>query len=179
MIAHRPGKDLKHSEGDAARPWRCFLAWLPPEPVLDALAAIAAGLAPALPPERLRWLPRESVHLTLRFLGDCDAAARDRVAALLAALPPLPPIPAHIAGIQYLPSNRDARVLVLRVESDGLLERFAAALEAGVREQGFAPEPRPFRAHVTIARLRPGHERPGPVHRAAAAGRPRHRSTSR
>ena len=160
-----PRKSPKHSEAvhaGAERPWRCFLAWLPPAAALAGLCAIADVLAPVLPASRLRWLPRESLHLTLRFLGDCDEAARARVVRLLDALPSLPPIPAHVAGIRYLPSSRDARVLVLRVESGGLLERFAAALEAGVREAGFAHEPRGFKAHLTLARTRPGPERLAP-----------------
>ena len=123
--------------------------------MLDALCAISAALAPTLP-SRLRWLPRENLHMTLRFLGDCDAAARARVSDLLAAFPTVPPIPARVAGIQYLPSSRDARVLVLRVESEGLLEQLGAALELAARDAGFAPEPRPFRAHITLARVRPG-----------------------
>ena len=129
--------------------------------MLDALCAIAASLAPTLP-SRLRWLPRESLHLTLRFLGDCDESARARVSASLAALPGLPPVAARVAGIQYLPSSREARVLVLRIESEGMLERLGTALELAMREAGFAPEPRAFRAHVTLARVRPGPERLAP-----------------
>src|SRR5204863_7441070 len=102
MAAHHPGKSVQHSEAPPAeRPWRCFLAWLPPDAVLDALCAYSERLALALPSARLRWLPRRSLHLTLRFLGDCDAPARARIAGLLAGLPALPPIPARVSDVGY------------------------------------------------------------------------------
>jgi 2'-5' RNA ligase len=151
----RPAAPRESGDG----PWRCFLAWLPPESVLDELERLVRELARNLPASRLRWLPRPSLHLTLRFLGDCDADARSRLSAFLRGLPVAAAIPARVPGIQYLPSSRDARVLVLRVESGGVLERFAATLEAAIRAEGFAPEPRAFRAHITLARTRPGPER--------------------
>jgi 2'-5' RNA ligase len=135
---------------------------MPPPDVLDGLGELGCRLGALLPSSRLRWLPRESLHVTLRFLGDCGAETRAALEALLDATPKPSPIAAHVAGIQYLPSSSNARVLVLRIESGRVLESFAAALEAGARQVGFAPEPRSFRAHLTLARVRSGPERLAP-----------------
>ena len=57
---------------------------------------------------------------------------------------------------QFWPSSHSPRVLVLRLESRGALERLAAAIEEMVGGIGIAREPRRFRAHVTLARAAAG-----------------------
>ena len=65
-------------------------------------------------------------------------------------------IAAHVAGWQYWPSSKAPRVLVLRLESRGELERLAAQLEELVAGLGLPREPRRFRAHLTLARVGAG-----------------------
>ena len=95
-------------------------------------------------------------HLTLRFLGDISAAQRRdlcrelRLAALGAAFP------ITFTSLGAFPTPERARVLWLGTGAGAAeLAALAAGVEGAAREAGFPPEQRPFRAHLTLARLRP------------------------
>jgi 2'-5' RNA ligase len=119
---------------------RLFVAVRPPEDVLAALAGLARPEHPGL-----RWSTRDQWHVTLRFLGDVDDP--DPVAAALVAAP-LAPTEA-VVGPEVVALN--PRVLCVPVAGlDDLAAAVAAADLPGVRRP---PEDRPFRGHLTLARL--------------------------
>ncbi|HJP97850.1 MAG TPA: RNA 2',3'-cyclic phosphodiesterase [Rhodanobacteraceae bacterium] len=136
---------------------RCFIALLPDaasvEILLGCQNTIADSSAGAA--RRLRWVERNALHLTLRFLGP---AARERQERLAGALPALArslgPLATRRFGIW--PNRARPRLLVLELAPDATLEELARGCEAEARATGFASETRPFRSHVTLARLRPG-----------------------
>jgi 2'-5' RNA ligase len=135
---------------------RCFVAIPLPADVRVQAAVVQAALRRNAPAADVRWTAPASLHVTLRFLGD---VAADRLPAVcevvLAAAAAVPPPPLALAGVGAFPSPRRARALWLGVQDDtGSLVRVAEALERGIRALGFAPEERPFTAHVTLGRVR-------------------------
>jgi 2'-5' RNA ligase len=131
---------------------RGFVAVVPPADVLDAIDARVAPVRAVH--DGLRWSRRDQWHLTLRFLGpvpDVDSL----VDALRDALASVPRIGAlRLGGSGAFPNPRRASVVWLGVR-DGIdaLTRVATAVESASTAAGFAPEPRLFRAHLTLARL--------------------------
>jgi 2'-5' RNA ligase len=115
--------------------------------------------APTRAPTRnWRVTPAERIHLTLKFLGE---AASDLVPRLEEALRAVAggaaPFPVELGGWVLLPAGRNPRVLAVGVsDPTGTLPRLAALLEERAEALGFPREARPFRAHVTVARRRPG-----------------------
>lgn len=136
---------------------RCFLALLPDAASVETLLACRPALADCMPgaAHRLRWIDRNALHLTLRFLGP---ATRERQERLVRALPALARPLRQFASRRYgiWPNRARPRLLVLELAQDATLVELAHACEAEARAAGFAPEARPFRSHVTLARLRPG-----------------------
>lgn len=136
---------------------RCFLALLPEpasrrqlEQSRAALERASAGCTHAV-----RWIDPHSVHLTLRFFGHSSALQIDHFKQALPALAqPLPACATHRFGIW--PNRARARLLVLELQTSAALSGLARECELHARQAGFAPEPRAFRAHLTLARLRPG-----------------------
>lgn len=121
----------------------------------DAIAALEAFRAAAADPDVWRPVPAESLHVTLAFMGATDPELVDPViAALRAAAGPAPRL--ALAGALLLPPRR-ARVLCADVaDPDGTLAALQARASEGLAAAGaYTPESRPFRAHVTVARLRP------------------------
>jgi 2'-5' RNA ligase len=128
---------------------------------LDLPAEVRARLAEwaeqaARGREGLRLLDAGTLHVTLCFLGWRDEA---EVEAIWAAVAPCAgPAPALAVGDPaWLPPRRP-RVLAVDLEdADGeaaaLQRRVSDALVAGA---GYEPERRPFRPHVTVARVRGG-----------------------
>lgn len=143
--------------GGAQMDARCFVALLPDDASRAALQRCRESLerANSGAPRGLRWVEPAALHLTLRFLGESGTAQIDYFRHILPTLAhALPAIHARRYGIW--PNRARPRLLVLELEADALLSQFAAECEMHARKAGFAPEPREFRAHITLARLRPG-----------------------
>lgn len=126
---------------------RLFVALAVPPDVRAALAALRDDLDGA------RWTRPEQLHLTLRFLGDVPAEQVPEFEAGLRAVE-APPLDLRLAGLTVFPNRRRPRVLVVRIEREEALGRLQHAIEQTVQALGIEPEPRPFRPHVTLARLR-------------------------
>lgn len=140
---------------------RLFLALELPEPLRAALQALQARLRQA--EAGWRWVRPESVHLTLRFLGEVDPGRLPELSARWgrAATSGRPTV-VEAGGLGTFPPRGRPRVLWigLRDLGESGLAALAASLELEARSAGFPPEERPFAPHLTLAR-------------AAAEGRPR------
>jgi 2'-5' RNA ligase len=141
---------------------RLFLAIETPPDAASQLLATLPG------PHGLRPVPVSQVHLTLRFLGDCDAVLTARVLACLRGLTAAAPVIA-VQGAGHH-RGRQGEVLWAGVRADAALSALHAAITDALLPAGFAPEARAFRPHLTLARCRPG--TPGePIAAWLAAGR--------
>jgi 2'-5' RNA ligase len=120
---------------------RLFVAVWPPEDVLDAVAALPR---PAV--VGVRWTRRDQWHVTLRFLGEVEEAALADVVAAIDALG-LPAVRATLG-----PAVERLNPRIVSVPVAGLDETGPAVIEA-TAGFGKPPERRPFRGHLTLARL--------------------------
>ena len=134
---------------------RTFLAVdLPPEAL--ATAALASQSLRAVAPEGVRWTDPESLHLTLKFLGEVPEQRLPRLLERARAkLAPLEPFRVSLAGLGAFPNAREARVLWLGVAQGAReLARAARQLDAAASGVGVERERRPYQAHLTLGRLR-------------------------
>jgi len=149
---------------------RLFVAVEPPEAVRRELASRIAELADELPPAR--WVRPEAIHLTLAFLGEVEeAGAAPLGAALEAELEGLAAFAAAVTGGGAFPPSGAVRVIWAGVEPEAPLARLAAGARRAVAAAGLACDPKPFRAHLTLARCPhpwPGARRGALVERLAA-----------
>jgi 2'-5' RNA ligase len=131
---------------------RLFVALELPGPALDALMRFRDVAAD---PAVWRPVPAESLHLTLAFLGRRPATDVPAVETVLrAAAGPAPRL--ALAGALLLPPRR-ARVLCAALtDLGGTLAELQARVSDGLAAAGlYTPEKRAYRAHATVARLRP------------------------
>jgi 2'-5' RNA ligase len=131
---------------------RLFVALPLPEEVCDRLAMLANGLPGA------RWVARENLHLSLRFLGELD---RDEAAEVDLALGRLraPAFEMDLSGIGHFGDGRKLRALWAGVAPNPALMYLQERVEAALVGAGLAPEGRKFKPHVTLARFK---HNPGP-----------------
>jgi len=106
----------------------------------------------------VKWVDPESVHFTLRFLGEIEPAEGE---ALAAALRPVAtatsPFDFCLGGVGVFPNAGSPRVVWIGVtrgedELTGLAERVRAV----TTELGLGADDKPFRSHLTLGRVRPG-----------------------
>lgn len=131
---------------------RLFVALELPE---AARAALVAFRDKAADPEVWRPVPDEALHLTLAFLGRRPAGDVTVVSSVLHDVAEAAPR-LVLGGGLVLPPRR-ARVLCASLEDpDGTLGELQARVSDELTAAGvYVPEKRPFRPHVTVARLRP------------------------
>jgi len=134
---------------------RAFLAVPLPGALRAALGGLIAEWRSASWGRRVRWVRPESLHLTLRFLGDVAPAELEairegvgRVTAAHAAQA------ATVVGVGPFPPGARPRVVAARFDDAPALAALVADLEATAVGCGLAPEPRRFRPHVTLGRVR-------------------------
>lgn len=143
------------SRQDASRPsdtpaWhRCFIALAPDLPTRTTLAAYRT-------PARARATLFDDLHLTLAFLGgltqpqaDQLAAALPGLAALMGGLAALP-----FDGLERWPEGDAPRVLVATYRVPPILAELVENVQHLASNAGLPVDPRPFRAHITLARYR-------------------------
>ncbi len=108
-------------------------------------------------------IPRpESIHLTLKFLGQVD---RDQVTSIQRALQEsarqVAPFDLPIGGLGTFPDLRRPRVLWVGVGECQSLWKLKSSLEARLGGLGFPGDKRSFRPHLTLMRFKsvPSRER--------------------
>ena len=143
---------------DAGRPWRCFVGLPLPEAWHGELDRVVARLAKRLA-SRISWTKPGNWHVTLKFLGDVDAARLPELAAALSGVCFAPfALKLGTAGQFHQRSRAAPRALWagLAEETGGAehAARLAAQVDQALASCGLAPESRPFRAHVTLGRVK-------------------------
>lgn len=134
---------------------RAFFALELPSEVRDRVLEAASALRDA-EPEGVRWIAAENLHLTLKFLGELEPEQVPRLVERASArLATIAPFEVELGAFGALPSARAARVLCLDVARGSReLARISRKLDAAAAALGVERERRPFRAHLTLGRLR-------------------------
>ncbi len=98
-----------------------------------------------------RWIRPESLHLTLKFIGEQPVQGVDAIADRLQHIE-APSFELKVAGHGFFPTAEAARVFWTGVvENEGLTE-LAMKCEAALAELGIPREGRPYSPHLTLAR---------------------------
>jgi len=104
----------------------------------------------------VRWVRTESIHLTLKFLGDVDERSINDIAkATENACKDIAPFSISVHQTDMFPNSRRPRVLWVGVEEpEGKLELLHGKLEEELVQLGFPKEDRRFSPHLTIGRVK-------------------------
>jgi RNA 2',3'-cyclic 3'-phosphodiesterase len=142
------------AEGVAPR--RVFCAVGLPAAVRELVAGRSARLREEFPRVRASWVRAESLHLTLKFVGEVEPRRVEELSAAAArAADGAGAFELTLAGAGTFPPHGPPRVLWLGVaDASGGLSRLQRRLEDECAAAGFEREARPFSPHLTLARPR-------------------------
>jgi len=103
-----------------------------------------------------RWVSPENIHLTLKFLGDIDAAVIDDIKdALQEAVWGISAIRLGAEGLGVFPNNTRVQVIWVGLSGEiDRLQKLQQSIDKELAKLGFPAEKRGFSPHLTIARLR-------------------------
>lgn len=126
---------------------RLFVAVDLPDNVKDQLMEMSKGITGA------RWLPRNELHLTVRFIGEVEDATYRAIRTALGSVR-AEPFHMTLRGVGQFPAKGPARVIWVGVDLPPELTALYNAVEAALSGLGLPPEGRPFVPHITLARVK-------------------------
>ncbi len=138
------------------QPLRLFIAVELSDALKRALADTQRALRRDLDFPALRWVAPDSIHITLKFLGDTPPSLVPAMQDALAGIAPQhAPFEIVAADLGVFPSL--ARPAVLWVGLTGGVRALQAArddVERVIAPLGYPTEKRPFSPHLTLARIK-------------------------
>jgi RNA 2',3'-cyclic 3'-phosphodiesterase len=107
-------------------------------------------------PTGAKWVDPESIHLTLKFLGNVEPSIIETIIQTLhEATQNIPPFQLEIKGLGAFPNLKRPQVIWLGLDGDlDRLQTLQKQVESGLVPLGFPAEGRSFTPHLTLARLR-------------------------
>ena len=132
---------------------RLFIALDIPEEIRARLAEYLERVRPLSPDAR--WARIESLHVTLKFIGEVkDAKVPEIKNALTQAKGE--PFQVEFKDAGFFPNPKSARVFWAGVNGGEPLAQLASATEAAAEKAGIPRESRAYHPHLTLARAPEG-----------------------
>jgi 2'-5' RNA ligase len=132
---------------------RLFVALEIPAEVRESLADLLGSFRAVS--SQPRWVRPESLHVTLKFIGEWPPAKLEGLRSALAAVRLNKPVTIDFCGLGFFPSDKRPRVLWAGTEASSNLSSLASEIELATEKLGIPREPRPFSPHLTLARFEP------------------------
>jgi len=98
-----------------------------------------------------RWAKPESMHVTLKFIGEQPEAAFEQIKQALASVAS-GAVDILFRGYGFFPTAKSARVFWIGLEAGPQLAALATLIDAKMASLGIPKEDRDFSPHLTLAR---------------------------
>ena len=128
---------------------RLFVALGLDETIRQKIDVYLQGLAPFSP--EARWAKPESLHVTLKFIGDQPPEAVPQIEASLAAIQ-CEPLSLALRGYGFFPNPHAARVFWLGMDAGPALPNLASHIDNALAALAIPREEHAFAPHLTLAR---------------------------
>lgn len=128
---------------------RVFVAIDIDSAVRDRIATFVNGISGFAP--EARWVRAESLHVTLKFIGEKSEAEVESITKALAAVKG-ESLQIAMRGFGFFPTARSPRVFWIGIEAGPQLALLANAVDDATAALGIPKEDRAFSPHLTLAR---------------------------
>lgn len=102
---------------------------------------------------RATYPARDQFHITLKFLGEVNEARISDIINLLNMIK-LNSFRIRLNGVDGFPSLKNPRVIIVKVCESTELYKLQSLIEESLYKCGFKRETRPFKPHITLARIK-------------------------
>jgi 2'-5' RNA ligase len=129
---------------------RLFIAIELPNEIRTQLMELQRVLRPLA--TGAKWVAPESIHVTLKFLGEVPEKRVNQIDSALAGLS-WKPFTIAVHGVGFFPGARSPRVFWAGMDAP-TMQGLTEALDTRMEPLGFEREKRAFRPHITLARAK-------------------------
>jgi len=133
---------------------RAFIAIELPSDIKNAISKMQDKLKTSLP--KISWVKPENLHLTLKFLGEISPEQLGNINQITTeTVKTITEFKIKLESLGVFPNVARARIIWIGTDQmPKALEQIAQQLETRLAELGIPKEERPFRAHITIGRIK-------------------------
>jgi RNA 2',3'-cyclic 3'-phosphodiesterase len=128
---------------------RLFVALDIDDDIRGHIARFLEGVSGFVP--EARWVQAESLHVTLKFIGEKNEERADQIKQSLAMIR-ADSFDLNIRGYGFFPNTRAPRVFWIGLEAGQKLGALAAMVDENLASLGIPKEEHAFNAHITLAR---------------------------
>lgn len=125
---------------------RLFVAIDIPERIKEDISSTYMAIPGA------KWIEDANLHLTLRFIGDVDNIATQKIDFALKSVS-AKPFSLILKGVGFFPPRNEPRILWVGIEQNNELIGLQNKIERAISSTGIEPDSRKFHPHITVARL--------------------------
>jgi 2'-5' RNA ligase len=128
---------------------RLFVALDIDESIRERIARFIDGVREFAP--QVRWVRPESLHVTLKFIGEKPAEAATDIKHVLTKIGG-EPFELTFRGFGFFPTPRSARVFWIGIDAPPQLSMLATVVDEATATVGISKEDHAFSPHLTLAR---------------------------
>src|SRR4051812_368331 len=128
---------------------RLFIALDIDDAIRERIALFMEGVTPFAP--SARWVAPESLHVTLKFIGEQPDASMAPIRLALQSVA-ASTMEIHFRGYGFFPTAKSARVFWIGMDGGPQLTELASAIDDSTAALGIEKEDRRFSPHLTLAR---------------------------
>lgn len=109
---------------------------------------------------KIRWTLPQHLHITLQFLAKLSLQDLPLLLSHVKQEIQQPPFELELKQLELFPTPNQPRVLSLHLEPQDLLQKLSICIGQGIATLGYPVETRPYRGHITLARLNETYQLP-------------------
>src|SRR5579862_8949903 len=132
---------------------RLFIALDLDDAIRDRIRLFMDGVRNFAPD--VRWVRPESLHVTLKFIGEKPPESVEQIKTALSAIQSAA-ISITYHGFGFFPTAKSPRVFWIGMQADPQLTTLAKAADKATAALGIPKEEHPFTPHLTLARAGSG-----------------------
>ena len=133
---------------------RTFIAFKLPKNIISSIKKIQEDIKSYA--FKIRWVNLGKIHLTLKFLGNINYADIEKTGeTIINTVNGYAPVSLAVKGAGVFPCIKRPRVIWVGIA--GEIEKLAVIqknIEENLEKLGFPREKRPFKAHLTLGRIK-------------------------
>ncbi len=133
---------------------RTFIAFKLPKNIISSIKKMQEDIKSYA--FKIRWVNPAKIHLTLKFLGNINYTDIEKIGeTLINTVNGYAPVSLAVKGADVFPCIKRPRVIWVGIT--GEVEKLAGIqkdIEENLKKLGFPREKRPFKAHLTLGRIK-------------------------
>ena len=133
---------------------RTFIALDTPETVTKVALSLQSSVK--VNPKAVRWVRKENIHITLRYIGSTAPGEVEKINRLLSEIVGQnSDLSLNISGTGCFPKKERPRILWLGVDGDVVeLKLLVEMINSEMDQLGYPQEERNYSPHISIGRIR-------------------------